>query len=156
MGLIYTLDIRNWMPDARSGEAAETTEFFTEGQAKEVFSLHQLACSEISEDISVLKERGLTEELEFRSKGLIYAFIEESGAIVGYGFGFLKNEQIFYIDQIYVSAMRREQGYAHSILYALLKHVQSNLRKVREVEAVTQQENILASKLLISMGFTSS
>lgn len=76
MGLIYILELENFIPNQQKTQA-KIVELFNNKQAEMIIKLHELAKSEIKEDISHFKLDGLIKKLQFRLNGLVYAILKE-------------------------------------------------------------------------------
>lgn len=154
MGQRYFLHKKDFRYDPINGIKIVLKEVLTPEEEKDLIEIQKIISSEITEPISILKEESLTKKNPLRAKGLIFCLALEDLKCIGYGYGYINNDdrKTFYLDTIGVSPAHRCKKIGTAIKIELIKHAFNEL-KLERVKAITQADNEKTIHINEKLGF---
>lgn len=155
MGKTYLLNKNDFIYDEKIKNEIILKEILTEEEASKVLAIQEVITTEIDEEISQLTKDSLVVKNPFRSEGLIFGLAIEDGECVGYGYGYIENENVFYLDTIGVHPDYRGKKIGTEIKVRLVEHAFNDL-KIPQVKAITQAQNERTIHINEKIGFRDS
>ena len=125
----------------------------SENEADELLVIQELISNEISEPINLLTKEGLIIESNYQAEGLTYCLSKNANnECIGYGYGYIENENEFYIDTIGVHPEYRRRGIGTKIKIELIINAFEKLN-VDFIKAITQDDNTTTIGINERLGF---
>lgn len=147
----YTIEKKNFKGDHQITNETLLLDILEIGQAEDLLKIQSQITNEITEPISELTLNGLTKKSNYAFAGLMYCLVIEEGSCIGYGYGYLDESDVFYIDTIGVAQEHRRKKVATDIKATLIKHA-FGLKNVNTVKAITQENNTGAIAINDALG----
>jgi len=154
MGKVYLLNKDDFSYYERLRNQLILKDILTTEEAKDFIEIQAECSSEISEQIHILQESGLTVINPLRPKGFVFCLAMDDKKCIGYGYGYIdvNDKETFYLDTIGVNPLHRGKKIGTEIKVKLIRHAFEN-SEIKRIKAITQLDNKMTIHINEKLGF---